>query len=435
MHVHIHRSTTPRRIRFAPLPEQTQDQIIETPIRTETPISIPSINVPETKPKQKSSFFRFFKRSSTADVHPQRFSTEDILTLGTSRILRRPRTPQPHEFGSPLSRTSSTSTTTITPPARLPKRPSTAPDAKPRSSANSLGSGGGRHTMPPTRNPQTTQPRQTFPTKSGMRMLNGRVYGSKRHPPTNLFANVRDEPEFVEWGYGGMGSVGGSHDSKYSVLAKGAPALLSHGQAQKLAVAAGRGAPVDRNDGVGVARLGGEDDDDDGSGMGWVRRRRLEKERLAREKELQERRVSSEVTLDTDSRRTSTDGSSSAVDSASTDRSTLAASSAPTTPPSTTDNLPLSIQEQDQHILHAVRLSPNHQSYNKRDLALDTTITPKEPADKTSPSDTSSDDEEAPKEYEEDESEDEDSERKTSLSAGVEKISRHKDALHKDGER
>ncbi|KAG1748902.1 uncharacterized protein EDB91DRAFT_1079032 [Suillus paluster] len=280
--------------------------------------------------------------------------------------------------------------------------------------------------MPPNRilNPQSTPSspptRATVPTKYGVRMLNGRVYGSKRQPPSNPFANVRDEPEFVEWGYGGMGSVNGSSDSKYSVLAKGAPALLSHGHAQKLPVGGGRGGAARRIDGVG-------DDDDDGSGMGWVRRRRLEKERLAREKEAGE----GTATLDSDSRRTSTDGSS-AVDSASTDRSTLAASSAPTTPPSTTDNLP----DQDQRILQAIRLSPHHKRSPERgDLALDTILSPLEPADKSTTSDSSSDDEEPPKEDEEDESEEELSEdqRKTSLSAGVEKISRHKEGLHKDG--
>ena len=39
--------------------------------------------------------------------------------------------------------------------------------------------------------------------------LNDRVYGAKKN--TNPFANARDEePEFVEWGYGGMGSVTGA---------------------------------------------------------------------------------------------------------------------------------------------------------------------------------------------------------------------------------
>jgi hypothetical protein len=108
--------------------------------------------------------------------------------------------------------------------------------------------------------------RPKVPT-NGMHMLNGRAYGSKRRPLKNIFANVHEEPEFVEWGYGGMGSISCSSDSKYSVLAKGAPALLSHGHAQKVVVG---GAARERKDG------------DDGSGMEWVRKRRQERERRAR---------------------------------------------------------------------------------------------------------------------------------------------------------
>lgn len=246
-------------------------------------------------------------------------------------------------------------------------------------------------------------------------MLNGRVYGSKHHPPANPFANVRDEPEFVEWGYGGMGSVNCSSDSKYSVLAKGAPALYSHIEAQSLKIQVGgrHGAapPVGRNDGVGV------EDEDDGSGMGWVKKRKLERERLAREKE------AAELTLDTDSRRTSTDGSS-AVDSTGTD---LAASSAPTTPPSTIDTLPPASPD---YILEAVRLSPIHHHHKR--ISSDS-IRPAEKSPSTA-SESSSDEDDTPKEEDEDESESEVEEledrRKTSLGAGVEKISRHKEGVH-----
>jgi len=248
-----------------------------------------------------------------------------------------------------------------------------------------------------------------------MRMLNGRVYGSRRHSVnSNPFANVRDEPEFVEWGYGGMGSVNGSSNSKYSVLATGTPALLSHAQPQRVTVGGGRGgaarATVERQDAVA-----GAVDEDDGSGMGWVRKRRQERERLAREKEAQERRASAEArrsgelsrsslddspSLDTYSRRTSTDGSS-ALDTASTDVSTLAASSAPTTPPSTTDTLPeLNTEdEQEQHILQAIRLSPkhthhhHHHHHSHHNLVVGTTIgtLDSDKSDRSPTSETSSD--------------------------------------------
>ncbi|OBZ71428.1 hypothetical protein A0H81_08373 [Grifola frondosa] len=43
-----------------------------------------------------------------------------------------------------------------------------------------------------------------------MRMLNGCMYSTRRNVNANPFMNVRtEEPEFVEWGYGGMGSVKG----------------------------------------------------------------------------------------------------------------------------------------------------------------------------------------------------------------------------------
>lgn len=277
--------------------------------------------------------------------------------------------------------------------------------------------------MPPNRFTPPNSP--SVPTKSGMRMLNGRVYGSKRQPPANPFANVRDEPEFVEWGYGGMGSVTCSSDSKYSVLAKATPALLSHAQPQaiKIPVGGGRGGAavaVERKDGVGVTSA---DDDHDGSGMGWVKKRKLERERLAREKEAAELTSA----LDTHSRRTSTDGSS-AVDSTSTDLSTLAASSAPTTPPSTSDTLPPAAQD---YILQAVRLSPN---YKRIPSVVNTTLSQIEPANNSpsTASESSSDEDETPKGNDSDESEVDETEdhRKTSLGAGVEKISRHKEAVH-----
>lgn len=122
---------------------------------------------------------------------------------------------------------------------------------------------------------------------SGTRMLNGRVYGAKRMHNQNAFANIRsEEPEFVEWGFGGMGSV------------------------QKGGVGAGIWAKVQSTGGVSVGahdstshhrpaktesggRLGGDDDDGDGSGMGWVKRRREQREKEKREREAREREQAS----------------------------------------------------------------------------------------------------------------------------------------------
>jgi hypothetical protein len=53
-----------------------------------------------------------------------------------------------------------------------------------------------------------TSPTSAARKAGGVKMLNGRVYGARRPAPNpNVFANTREEPEFIEWGYGGMGSV------------------------------------------------------------------------------------------------------------------------------------------------------------------------------------------------------------------------------------
>ncbi|THH05318.1 hypothetical protein EW145_g4886 [Phellinidium pouzarii] len=102
--------------------------------------------------------------------------------------------------------------------------------------------------------------------RRGTRLLNGRVYGARNTPTANPFATVRDaEPEFVEWGHGGMGSVKGARATK------NASAWAALQSSQRLLV----GHAVDEE----------RDDDDDGSGMGWVRRRREQREREKKERE------------------------------------------------------------------------------------------------------------------------------------------------------
>ena len=111
--------------------------------------------------------------------------------------------------------------------------------------------------------------------KPGMRMLNGRVYGRRRpysQASTDPFANVRTtEPEFVEWGYGGMGSNKSNTNS-------------SMGSAWKV-VQNGKNASAFGND------------DDDSSGMAWVKKRRAERERakLEADKKEQEERGDADV--------------------------------------------------------------------------------------------------------------------------------------------
>ncbi|KAI0293397.1 hypothetical protein BC826DRAFT_1105056 [Russula brevipes] len=99
------------------------------------------------------------------------------------------------------------------------------------------------------------------------RMLNGRVYGARKHhtQPTDAFQNIPDEePKFVEWGHGGMGSV--SAGGMWGKVQSSQKLLIGHTEER------GRpGAP--------------QADDDDGSGMGWVKKRREERERKKREEQ------------------------------------------------------------------------------------------------------------------------------------------------------
>ncbi|KZT70184.1 hypothetical protein DAEQUDRAFT_227269 [Daedalea quercina L-15889] len=100
---------------------------------------------------------------------------------------------------------------------------------------------------------------------NGTRLLNGRVYGAKRNNNANLFASARSvEPEFVEWGFGGMGSVqangvGASVWAK--VQSRGGVSVGAHEEP------AGTSRPSSAGD-----------DEDDGSGMAWVKKRRMRKE-------------------------------------------------------------------------------------------------------------------------------------------------------------
>lgn len=116
--------------------------------------------------------------------------------------------------------------------------------------------------------PQTGSGSQPPAARRGIRLLNGRVYGSRRNAAfqqKNPFANVHDEPEFVMWGYGGTGS-NKSEGGKYAALQNGQKVAVGH-------VADGKDAPAD----------------DDVTGMAWLRRRREQREREKSEKEEKEK--------------------------------------------------------------------------------------------------------------------------------------------------
>ena len=138
-----------------------------------------------------------------------------------------------------------------------------------------------------------------------VRMLNGRYYGARRVDPFSTIRYVPivlkprgtciylafsfhsdQEPEFVEWGFGGMGSVSNSSSMWAKVQSNagvsiGASAEGSWGGSTGSGTSSG-----------GSGR--GADDYDDGSGMAWVRRRREKKERERLETEEQEKKEAEE---------------------------------------------------------------------------------------------------------------------------------------------
>lgn len=133
-------------------------------------------------------------------------STEDVLTLGTINLFRTSSRDSTAGARPSGSRASSRERATQSDDDAL---------GGPLGRSSSSASARKRSSIPFRRTQsydtvQKAAPARTAPVSNGMqgqRMLNGRVYGSKRNAK-NPFSNIPDkEPEFVEWGYGGMGSV------------------------------------------------------------------------------------------------------------------------------------------------------------------------------------------------------------------------------------
>jgi hypothetical protein len=175
----------------------------------------------------------------------------------TQSAVAKPRsgTKGSEDFGSELSRWTSTGSVT-----------SYASDSgksfsrRPRFSSSLLN--------PLSRTSSVPSPQRHPSAKPGIRMLNGRIYGRKRpyaQSSTDPFANVQSqEPEFVEWGYGGMGSNKVNEHS---------------GVGGRWKIVQGDG----NTSAFGARSVSG--DDEDASGMAWVRKRRQEREKLRKEKE------------------------------------------------------------------------------------------------------------------------------------------------------
>ncbi|KAJ1310474.1 hypothetical protein OPQ81_007207 [Rhizoctonia solani] len=255
------------------------------------------------------------------------------------------------------------------------------------------------------------------------RMLNGRVYGARR-ARERLQSQSSMEPEFSEWGYGGMGSV--NNGSEYSKL-----------QSKTSSV----GGP------------GGDDDEDDGSGMTWVRKRKEKKEREEREKREAEEaaakaaaQAKAEETSSPQRTSSETAGSSTTVHAersetptapqtptgtASHTRSNSTSISSPRprtiSSPPTRQNSAATVTSDRHH--PTVVAVPAHRGRQEASVPNSSLVTSPETSPERSSGSSrrssSSDDEDAEDSKEEEEEEEENQKRKTALSAGVEKISRH----------
>lgn len=252
-------------------------------------------------------------------------------------------------------------------------------------------------------------------------MLNGRVYGAKRHPgvPTNPFANARDDDdEFVEWGYGGMGSVRGARSAGIVGHADDRDRTkwerLQHNGRN---VVAGKSS-TERGD--------IDEEEDDGSGIGWVKKRKAARER--KEKEEKER---AEAEAAQNSLVQVVSPIPEIVESpVTTSPSRHPSSSFPRSGTPAEEGAPV-----PEHIYTAVplpaHLSRHHRRVQSHNPSIDTvpstaTIVPaREDAPVGSDSEPESEDDYGDDEGDEDDDEDDEARRKTALGAGIEKISRH----------
>ncbi|KAF7323476.1 hypothetical protein HMN09_00128600 [Mycena chlorophos] len=431
-----HQPLPSRKIRFAPLPVPQQDSSAQpsspavhrpldvapsspaakTTSLPSSPSPLPGPKPSSTWPRPTKNLLQAFRKgnntpaSSTDSLTPTpSFDSASDTTWGTSLQRWSSGSSAAPSIGSPLARTQSQSST-----ASSAKRRNHARGSLPNPFANSVA------------------------TKRGTRMLNGRVYGAKNADGThNPFGNARDEPEseFVEWGYGGMGSVRhGVGSSAWSRVQAGGSNSTNSTTPRTNATTSGAVH-------VGMGVVGDGDEGDDGSGMAWVRRRREAREREAREraeKEKTEAEAADPITEDKqpqpgDSTPTLTEAaplSSSPIQSP--------ALLAPDPPPIVAD------PPAEEHILSAVTLPAgfrghhghgHHRSSSDALGIADTKLTDESPLSSSAASTASSDSEDesddggdgADDDEDVDADEEEQKRRATALGAGVEKVSRHKD--------
>ena len=244
-------------------------------------------------------------------------------------------------------------------------------------------------------------------------MLNGRVYGAKRHHGVNAnpFANARDDDnEFVEWGYGGMGSVRGARSAGVAGHTNDRDRTkwerLQHDGRNVMA-------------GKSSTEKGEVDEDDDGSGMGWVKKRKAARERKEKEEKEHTEAEAAQAQV--------VSSIPEAVETSVTSPARHPSSSSPT-PVEEGAPVPEHIYTTVPLPVHISRHHRRVQSYASMDTApsISTIVPDREEAPPSVGSDSEMESEDDyGDDEEEEEEEEEEAKRKTALGAGIEKISRH----------
>ncbi|KAJ7611604.1 hypothetical protein FB45DRAFT_1037256 [Roridomyces roridus] len=510
---------TPRKIRFAPLPDPRRSLLVtddgeELPLpdfaelpassysnSQPSPMPTPTISLPllpDTPPPssfnpaslQKSGtwpkprgLLRTFRRGTTPASSTDSLTPTPSVDEPVNLALQRWSSANSLTNGSPLSRTQSQSSV-----SSMAKRrgrgllPSFGIGKERRSSSLSISQSNAKKNAGPPPPLPTNNPfaNSVAPGgKRGTKMLNGRVYGSKQ---ANPFASARDEePAFVEWGYGGMGSVKNQEHAAWGRVTGSASASTSAASSTITVSSANSGPDVKAKGhvhGMGVVHTGGGEEDDDGSGMGWVKRRREAREREKLEKEAAERtqkEPEENANEEIKEKDGDGDGGGGEVGVGEAEVSTPMPATSPLgTPhactPLGTPSLPFAAPSlgpsplgtpsahEEEHVLRAVTLPAHFRGHHHRsssngavNILADAHAPPNSSSSSSGSSVSDDEDEEDEKKEEdeeeddrrskendqddddddEDEDEDEDAEaeqrRMTARSAGVEKISRHKE--------
>ncbi|KAI6111021.1 hypothetical protein F5141DRAFT_1274270 [Pisolithus sp. B1] len=441
-------------IRFAPLPEPRHDDSPCTDTEDDNDYNEDGILSESEMSEERDAVFLDPSPSSPA------LSTQSAPPVGPvsriSKVLRlfRPASPTPvprddvlrPRSRSPPPSSCSSSSTVLYRSTSLSSNHSRASNDSRRHPTRPLGAGGGRHSsvskilpgpsslsQPPS-SPSTSTRGKSNGKPKHVRMLNGRIYGAKRHSVhsnANPFASARDEPEFVEWGYGGMGSVRASKDVASSVWkgfhANGNPDTSPHKTSGlgagggRSAASARRMAQVAPESSMGSVIVGGGDDDD-GSGMGWVKRRKAEREaRLRAELEAKERAEREAGEGEKEPRKS---GESMSASTLSTSTSSGGTTGAGSSPISSTTGRRTTVEHKDagdhqhhqEHRVMATVLGPvsNKQAQPSEPSPVESK------ASSSSPSEDGDDDDD-----EEEEEEELDTHSRMARGAGVEKVSKH----------